>query len=253
VFRLFRDVKIDFDFHARDIDTGDAIICSEKIVPSPKFSDVKKISFSTLIENPRETLSTLSKYKEHEITIYLNFKDYLYFLSIYLKSTLEVDDEFVLQIYRDSLVRLDELDNTLLKPSPNFKNGIEEALKIKGDDALSIIKSAPQVNYIDSYENLPMEILLAHWFATGGVLGDLPNAVYELPEIHLITLHDAMVMGGLITDELKPYANLDQYKRQEMCEPQDCRCASSKKIYQSKVGNKEIWVVDYAKRENNPW
>jgi len=254
MFRVFKNVRIEFDFHARDIETGDAIVCSEDVVPSPKFSEIIKISFDDFIKDPEDLLVKLSRDRDHELTIYLKTEDFIYFLSLYLKSTLlEIDDEYVFETYLESLSRLHELDNTLLKPSSLFRKGIFEALNFQREIVFEIIKTAPTVNYLDSFKNLPLEILLAHFFKTGEVQGDLSELVLELCHIHLITLHDAMVMAGLISDDIKPYTDLEQHKRQEMCEPQDCKCASSDSIYQAKTGKEPIWIVDYAKRKNNPW
>jgi hypothetical protein len=251
VFRIFTDVKLEFDFHSRNTDTGDAIICSD-VEASPLFSEVARVSFQELLESegPLELLKNLSHERDHQLSIYLKPKDFVFFLAMYLKSTLEVGDEYILDTYFESLRRLEELDGTLLKPSERFKKGLSEALALNPDDAIEIINTAPTVDYLDFVHTLPLEILLSHWVATGESLESFPEQLSELCRIHTITLHDAMVMSGLISDNFKPFANVESYKRQDICEPGHCKCPSSKKIFRAKLGKQNISVDEYAKREN---
>jgi hypothetical protein len=250
VFKIFKEVKIDFDFHSKDLDSGDAIICSNEVVPSPRFNTYAKTSLMEMLENEgaEGLLFILSQHRETPLTIYFGYRDYLFFLSMYLKSTLDVDDIFVLDTYYESLNRLDELDTTLLKPSEKFKKGVKEALAIDPTEAINIVSSAPVVDYLESEENLPFEILLAHWCSRGVALSGLPEDMSEMARIQLVMLHDALMMGGFISSELKPYVDVESFKRQETCEPGHCRCSGSLQVFKAKMGEIDISVDEYAKR-----
>lgn len=250
MFKIFKEVKIEFDFHSKDLDSGDAIICSEDVVPSPRFNSYAKTTLSEMLksEGALGLLQSLSEDREVPLTLYFGYRDYLLFLAMYLKSTLEVDDLFVLETYFECLHRLDELDNTLLKPSAKFKVGVKEALAIDHSEAINIVSSAPVVSYLETEHNLPLEILTAHWCAKGMALLGLPEDISELARIQLVMLHDALMMGGFIITDMKPYVDVESFKRQETCEPGHCLCSGSLPVFKAKMGDVETTVDDYAER-----
>lgn len=244
MFNLFSDVKIQFDFHARDSDYGDAIICSEIVIPSDLFSEVATVPFNELIlsEGPEELLKALSQERDQPLSLYLKHTDFLYFLALYLKSTLTVSNPYILDTYWECLNRVEEIQ-ILFNPSESFRKGLASARAINPTEALQVIASAPQVDYLTSTHTLPLEILLTHWSATGEILDNLTHHISEMSRIHLISLHDEMVMGGLISDELKPYTNLETKCLEA--------CGESKglKVLRAKLGKTNITVDEYAKRE----
>lgn len=250
MFKIFKEVQIDFDFHSKDLDSGDAILCSDLVVPSPRFSSYARTTLEEMLSNEGAVglLESLSQDRETPLTIYFNYRDYLFFLSLYLKSTLEVDDIFVLETYFESLNRLEELDNTLLKPSEKFRAGVKKALEIDHTEAINIVTSAPVVAYLDSGKNLPAEILTAHWCDSGIALPGLPEDISELARVQLVMLHDALMMGGFISTDMKPFVDVESFKRQDTCEPGHCKCSGSLPVFKAKMGDVETEVDEYASK-----